>query len=228
MHTQVVPTESGIKHTVHSQRCWPGTTSCLSIITSRTGPYHYGVRAKALHGPGHDQVCLANEVVQVGIGDTIRLKVPPECRNTEHHRAAAINRVVLQEIDQPLQTDVADVIKVCQESQLPKLPPVVFPGEQIRFFPFLIGNLQFIHQVFPIVDDRRAIFTARFNPERSYMTAMALLYLEAASMAFCKITADSFFRLPSRVASKKTLHKDSIHVVFLHPFKMKINGAFIQ
>ena len=107
---QVVPAESGIheRNITHAVPFAP--LRILHDVVAVAVHLEVKQRCEALDHPGKDQVRHPDEGVQIGVRGTIGAEVPPIGRDAQHHRAAAVVRIVVQEVDELRQLDLPDVI----------------------------------------------------------------------------------------------------------------------
>ncbi len=95
----------------------------------------------------------------------------------------------------------------------------------IGFGPGLVGHPQRVDQVFPVFNDGRTIFARPAQARQIVHNGNSPFLSDAARKGIGKNGGRGLIAPPGII--KKALHKNAVHAILLHPFKMQIDGAFV-
>ena len=91
--------------------------------------------------------------MQVGVVDRISLEFTKVGRYAEHHAATAILRIVLEELQQPLDSDLVDVLGTIRKAHSPNDDQGLASVVEIGLIRSHGRDFEPIHQFLPILDD---------------------------------------------------------------------------
>ena len=156
-------------------------------------------------------------------------KLSPISGNAQHHGAAAILWIIVQEIDQFLKLYVPYVVGTVRKTDSPdyheRLPVMV----EVPVGRGVIGDLHAVHKELPVIDKKSAVLTPGGVKPREVVhhgDGPPVLFA-----VFLCVTKDSHGvvsgTVPGAAAAVKPLQEDAVEPVFLHPPEMCLDGLLV-